>query len=334
MPSRLSPIGLLAIVLLLSCARATGAEERISFVSGLDPATAHGLIADRLGLFRKHGIDVTVKKFSSAGAGVRTIYAGETDAGVGGDMNIVSPLAQGNKTVRIVGQLRRGLNGYGAAVAADHIKGPSDLKGRKVGLLQGSPVSHMFFELYRDYHKVDGVERVWLRPQEQLIAFAKGEIDALFIFSPWWQKALEVRPGAHVLAKDSDNSILNSSIVVVIHERLMEKPAAVEAMLRAIKEADDYLNTNRSGTVDILRKEINLSPELINSVLDALDQRLTLDAVLVKNLCQGHEFLKLQGKIADTSKALEWDSVVQDQYLRRVAPDRVSLNKPIRCGGQ
>jgi ABC-type nitrate/sulfonate/bicarbonate transport system substrate-binding protein len=331
MLTRLSLVRLLASTLLLGFASGPIAQERISFVSGLDPATAHGVIADALGLFKKHGIEVTVKKFSSAGAGVRTIYAGETDAGVGGDMNIVSPLAQGNKTVRIIGQLRRGLNGYGAAVAADYIKKPSDLKGRKVGLLQGSPVSHMFFELYRDYHKVDGVERVWLRPQEQLIAFAKGDIDALFIFSPWWQKALEVRPGAHVLAKDSDNNILNSSIVVVVHERLMERPAVVEAMLRAIKEADDYLNTNRKGTIEILRKEINLSPELIASILDSLDQRLTLDTVLVKNLCQGHEFLKLQGKISDKGKALEWDSVVQDQYLRKVAPDRVSLNKPIRC---
>lgn len=292
-----------AIAVFLSASAA--AQERITFVSGLDPATAHGLIADRLGYFKKHGLQVTVKKFSSAGAGVRTIYAGETDAGVGGDANVVSPLAQGNKTVRIVGQLRRGLKGYGAAVAGDHIKRATDLAGKKVGLLQGSPVSHMFFELYSKYHKISGVERVWLRPQEQLIAFSKGEIDALFIFSPWWQKALEVRPGAHVLAKDHDNNILNTSIIVVVHERLMSKPHVIDAMLKAIKDADDYLNSNREGTVQILQKELNLDPPLINAILDSLEQRLTLDDVLVRNLCQGEEFLRLQNKIPASGVVLD-----------------------------
>jgi len=310
------------------------AQDRISFVSGLDPATAHGLIAERLGYFKKHGLEVSVKKFSSAGAGVRTIYAGETDAGVGGDGNIVSPLAQGNKTVRIVGQLRRGLKGYGAAVAGNHIKRPADLTGKKVGLLQGSPVSHMFFELYSKYHKIDGVERVWLRPQEQLIAFSKGEIDAVFIFSPWWQKALEVRPGAHFLAKDHDNNILNSSIVVVVHERLMSKPQVIEAMLRGIKDADDYLNSNREGTVQILQKELDLPPALINTILDSLEQRLTIDDVLVRNLCQGEDFFRLQKKMPQLSVTLDWDTTVQEQYLRAIAPDRVSVKKPIRCATQ
>lgn len=323
---------LMSVVFFFSTAIALAqAQEPIVFTSGIDPATSHGLIAQHLGLFKKYGLNVTVKKFSSAAAGVRTIYAGENDAGVGGDMNVVSPLAQGNTTVKIVGQLRRGLKGYGAAVAADYIKKPSDLTGRKVGLLQGSPVSHLFFELYAKFHGVKEVQRVWLNPQEQLIAFANGDIDALFIFSPWWQQALGVRKGAHVLAKDFENNILNASIIVVIHERLMKKPEVVKALLRAINDADDYLNSNREGTVKIMQQELNLKADLINSILDSLEQRLTLDDVLVRNLCRAYDFLKLQKKVSDTTAAMDWDGTILERYLKEVAPERVSLQKPIRC---
>lgn len=119
--------------------------KRIVFTSGLDPASAHVVIAGALGLFEKHGLNVTVKKFPSALAGVRTVFAGENDAAQVGDMPVVSPLAQGAK-IKIIAGTRKKLKRYGAAIAADFIKKPSDLNGRRVGMLRGSPVSHVFFE--------------------------------------------------------------------------------------------------------------------------------------------------------------------------------------------
>lgn len=306
------------------------AQDQIVFTSGIDPATSHGLIAKNLGLFDKHGVNVTVKKFSSANAGVKTIYAGENHTGVAGDMNILSPLAQGNYSVRVIGQLRRGLKGYGAAVVAADIKKPSDLEGKKIGLLQGTPVSHLFFELYAKKHGIKDVERVWLRPQEQLIAFSKGDIDGLFIFSPWWQKALKVRDGAHVLVPDHEAG-LSASIIVTIREDLIDKPETVKSILRAIKEADDYLNSNREGTVKVLAKETKIEPELINSILDSLEQRLTLDSVLVNNLCREFAFLKDIGRVPPDTK-IDWNKVILTEYMEELYPDRVSIKKPITCG--
>jgi ABC-type nitrate/sulfonate/bicarbonate transport system substrate-binding protein len=118
--------------------------------------------------------------------------------------------------------------------------------------------------------------------------------------------------------------------VLVIHERLLKKPDTVKALLRAIKDADDYINTNRKGTVEIMEKELNTKPDLINTILDSLEQRLTMDEVLVKNLCQSFRFLKAQKQIADDTK-IDWDGAVSEQYLREIAPERVSLKKPIKC---
>ncbi len=168
------------------------AAKKITFTSGIDPAVAHGLIAKSLGLFKKHGLNVVVKKFPSATAGLRTVAAGENDAGQASSMSFVSNLAQGGP-LRVIGSTRKKLKKFGAIVATADIKKPSDLNGRKVGLKRGSSTSHLFFMLFAKYHGLKDFKVIWLPPQQMLIAFSRGEIDAFTIWSPWWQKGLDVR---------------------------------------------------------------------------------------------------------------------------------------------
>ena len=76
---------------------------------------------------------------------------------------------------------------------------------------------------------------------------------------------------------------------------------------------------------------IVFEPKLINAILDALEQRLTLDRVLVNNLCQGLKFLKSIDVVrADAN--VDWSKAVLTQYMEQVFPDRVSVSNPITCG--
>lgn len=302
-------------------------KEPIRFTAGLDPAMAHGIIADKLGLFKKHGVNVSVKKYSSAAEGVRSVLAGENDAGQSGDTVVISPLAQGSE-VKIIATTRKKLKKYTAAVGADFIKKPSDLNGRRIGMLRGGPTSHFFFESFASFHKIEKVERVFLRPQEQLIAFSKGEIDALFVFSPWWQKALEVRPGSHVIAYDYENDVCGADATISMHPRLGKDPQRVEAMLSALIEADVYLNNNPNGAAELLSGEINLTPKEVLSILEKVEQRLALDEIMVTNFCRATKFMLSIGQI---TKEPDWDAAVADQYLRSVSPERVTFSKPIKC---
>src|SRR5688500_18329571 len=95
---------------------ATGsfAQDRIVWAAGIDPATSHGIIAEKLGFFEKHGVkNIIVKRYPSSAAGIRSVLAGENDIGQGGDMNMVAPLSQGSK-IKIIGSTRKKLNRYGA----------------------------------------------------------------------------------------------------------------------------------------------------------------------------------------------------------------------------
>ena len=319
-----------AVMLAMSGLIAMSAQAqsmKLSFSSGVDPATAHGIIADKLGLFKKHGLDVTVKKYPSAVAGFRTVVAGENDAGQATDMPVISPLVQGAK-LKIVASTRKRLMKYAAVVAAENIKTPADLAGKKIGTARGGSSGQMFMELFLKYHKVNGAQPVWLQPQEQLIAFSRGDVDALVVWVPWFHKALTVRPGAHVLAYDMDNNLYSSDALIVVTDRVAQNPATVRALLKALLEADQYIAKNRKGAEQILSKELSIKPDEIGAQLDTVEQYLALDDIMVKHLCQSAKFLISNNQIP---KEPDWSVAIADQFLREVAPERVTYRKPIDC---
>lgn len=80
-PSRRMILTIIAFLLSFPLAISLVEAQSITFTSGIDPAVGHGLIAKDLGLFKKNGVNVVVKKFPSATAGLRTVAAGENDAG-------------------------------------------------------------------------------------------------------------------------------------------------------------------------------------------------------------------------------------------------------------
>jgi NitT/TauT family transport system substrate-binding protein len=313
---------------MLADASLSVAQERVVWATGIDPATSHGIIAEKLGLFEKYGVkNIVVKRYPSSAVGIRSVLAGENDIGQGGDMNMVAPLSQGSK-IRIIGSTRKKLDHYGAAIATAEITKPSDLSGKTVGLAKGSPVSHMFFDLWAAHNKVSNVEKIWLAPQEMLVAFSRGEIAALFVWSPWWQKALEVKPGAHVLTYDSTDNLLSADTVIAMTPKLEQHPETVKNILRAIKDADDYINNHRKETVELLSKELKLEPKLVSDILGSMTQKLAVDERLKFHMCQAYKFLLANKQV---SQEPDWDSAIDDQYLRAVAPDRVTLRKPMRC---
>ena len=101
---------IVSVALAFTTLTSSVAQERIVWATGIDPATSHGIIAEKLGLFEKYGVkNIVVKRYPSSAVGIRSVLAGENDIGQGGDMNMVAPLSQGSK-IKIIGSTRKKLN--------------------------------------------------------------------------------------------------------------------------------------------------------------------------------------------------------------------------------
>ena len=326
-PSRRMIHAIFAFLLSFTLAISLVEAQSITFTSGIDPAVGHGLIAKGLDLFKKHSVKVVVKKFPSATAGLRTVAAGENEAGQASSMSLVSNLAQGGP-LRVIGSTRKKLKKFAAVVATADIKQPSDLNGKKIGLKRGSSSSNLFFMLYAKHHGLKDYKVTWLPPQQMLIAFSKGEIDAYAIWSPWWQKGLEVRKGAHVLAYDQDNGVYSGDVVIIIHKKIQRDRTTVEALTRALVEADEYMQNNPNGAAKILAKEMRTTPEKVLAIMTRLEQHYALDDILMKDLCQSYGFLARQKKV---KREPDWAVGIDPSFLKAVAPRRVTYKSLPKC---
>ena len=136
-----------AVILVLAIASSVNAAPKKTdwtISSGVDPSGPFQVIAEAMGFFKKQGLNVTVKKYSSATRGFRGMLAGENDMANSGSFAPVSTLAQGSKKFKIVGSTRNSQSGFTAIVVRPGIAGPKDLAGAKVGIARGQPVvSHV-----------------------------------------------------------------------------------------------------------------------------------------------------------------------------------------------
>ena len=320
---------IIAAALVASSSYADAAPKKTDWVigSGADPSGPYQVIAEAKGFFKKHGLNITVKIFSSATRSFRAMLAGELDAANSGSFAPVNTLAQGSKKFRIVASTRLSQSGFTAVVARPGIDGPKGLSGGKVGIAQGSPSSHMWWGAFESHFGLKGTKMLWLQPQEQLIAFSKGEIAAVSIWFPWAGKAMKVLPGAKMLALDKDVGFVNDT-PITMSKRLLADRDAAKALLRAFIDADEFLASNPDESAKIVSKAFNIPLNDTKAISKTIRLKVLLSDGTFKDLCQA---LNFQTKIGKITGKPDWKSGIDHELLREVAPERTTYTKAISC---
>ena len=89
-------------------------------------------IANDVGLFRKHGVEVRLVYIGSGPIGTTSILSGEADIGVIGGFAPIRAIVGGAKNLVIIGQSKHAM--VGAIVGRKEIAGVKELKGKRLGI--------------------------------------------------------------------------------------------------------------------------------------------------------------------------------------------------------
>ncbi len=249
--------------------------------------------------------------------------AGKIDIGSMGDFPLLINAARGkqlNRPTRLVSvtgyNLRGGLNTIVAAPGSK-LTSLKDLKGRKVSTSVGSAADGTLVRaLQRAGIDPDsGIEKLNQQPSVGASALAAGSTDALSQFVAWpgllaYQgKAKAVYDGARL-------NLPTFHGVTAREDFAKERPAVLEAFLKAQAEATDYLNEHPVAAAEKVAKATGLPAEVVY-LYNGAHGIATFDPAIKPQLVSALKEDVSVLKSAKLTGDVDVDSFVDDQYVKK-----------------
>lgn len=237
---------------LASPARAQGKLEPMDIYIGTTPHFGNVIVAAEKGFYQKEGLTAKITNFASGSVAADAFRTGKGSIIVAGDQPSIRLWQQG--FIGISPQAH--YNTLSIIVARKSIKGPRDMKGKKVGVLLGS-TSEFFTKLYLDKGgmSTSDIEMVNLRPAEMVTGLARGDIDAFVIWQPFGWRALAAVKDAHILTT-AKGYFEEWEAVTTTKDYLANHSAELTAFLRGLDAAGKWIPKNLDEAAKIVAAEI------------------------------------------------------------------------------
>jgi NitT/TauT family transport system substrate-binding protein len=223
-------------------------------------------VAQREGLFAKHGVNVEFVPVASAPERDQLLAAGQADGAVN---ETLADMLFNKDTIQMqaVRYALRPTEGHGhffiLASAQGGITAPDGLKGIEIGVSQGTVIEYVTERLLQsagltaDEIKTIAVPKI----PDRMALLASGELKAGVLPDPL--AALAVQQGAVIVADDSAHPEYGFSVISFRKAVIDASPEAIKGFLVAIEEATTLLNADPTKYTSVLSDQKLVPPPLI-----------------------------------------------------------------------
>jgi taurine transport system substrate-binding protein len=242
-------------------------EVRFAFLNGPRP----WILGKIDGTFdRALGVPVKWVRFPSGPPALAALAAGEVDIVRVGSVPVTSALTR-RVPFRIIA-LSGVIDTSERLVARNSIQGIKDLEGRAVATATGSTAHYALLAAFK-VHGVDPakVRIVGLNPADQLAAWKRGDIDAAYIWGPFWHDLAQ--EDGHILLSSGDlnkDGYYLFNAYVVSEEFAANHPELVAAFLGAFQRTVDRYQADPDGSAALIAAELEQGVEGARQTLAGL----------------------------------------------------------------
>lgn len=316
-----SLVAAVAVLGLAACGASGGADPNkptLDLFVGTQPFGTV-FVAEDQKLFEAEGVNVRVQRFSSGTEATEAFRAAGAGLFVAGDMPSI--LAWENGDVEGIAPISSDTTTF-SLVVGPGINSAADLKGKKVATVKGS-TGDLFIRSYLQKHHMTAsdVTLVNLGPGDLAAALSRGDIGAFAWLGPEVSKGVQATKGAKILQEGTDGYVVNH-IVLSATESLLKKPQAIEAVIRALKKAQDIVRSDPDAAVESIVGVTGMSEDTARSDIKRItyDMRFTPSFVSEMNhigrLSKDAGFLK---------KPLDLDASFDPSFLKSVDSTLVTV---------
>lgn len=235
-------------------AMAQSADMTIGYIADFPNASVLAIAQDQK-LWEAEGVTPSVKVFTNGPIQIQAMGAGSLNFGTIGPGALWLPASGKAKVV--------GVNDIGFSdrvIAQSSIASITDLKGKKVGVPQGTSGDMILrMALTKAGMTIADIQMVPMDPSTIVAAFTSKQIDAAGIWYPLIDTIKPRVPDMKELAANKDfypqTSFINT--FVARNEVVQQNPDTVKTFLRVMKKAMDYRVANLDRSIEITTAFLN-----------------------------------------------------------------------------
>lgn len=278
-------------------------------------------VAAERGIFKKYGLEPVVQVFSYGADTLDAVLAGRSDFGVGMDFATLTRLATGQ--LRVVASIMEPDPGFHKLAVRAGINGPQDLKGKSLGVAQGSLQHYVTLRYLEVNHIPDESVKLTSFSSlfEILAALRAGRIDAAWVWGNGVDEALKIE-GVRILT--DDGAAKNPSVGYLVASRQFAErdPKVVKAVLQALVEASDWMETHMEEASKIVAAKVNAPQERVLTEMKRENYTFTLKASQIEAMVKLANFMVKNGILKAEIPVKQY---MDPAPLREVDPKRVAF---------
>ncbi|AZG13528.1 ABC transporter substrate-binding protein [Cupriavidus pauculus] len=267
-------------------------------------------LADKAGIFKKHGVDVEIKMIPQKDRHL-ALASGAIQCAATTVETHVAWNANGVPITQIV-QLDKSYGADGLAVRGD-VKSFADLKGKTIGVdAPGTaPYFGLAWMLKKNGMTLKDVKLTTLSPQAAAQAFVAGQNDAAMTYEPYLSTVRANPDKGRILATTLDYPMVTDTLGCA-PKWLKDNPKAAQALVDSYFEA-----------LELIRKEPEKSNEIMGAAVKQTGEQFAKSSSYLRWQDKAANQKFFSGELASFSK--EAADVLKDIGVIRQVPDVTAL---------
>lgn len=278
------------------------------------------IIAKQQGFFKKHGLDVTIKNYISGAPAVTDMLAGNVDVVTASDFVGVSNYFT-HRNLRVLATQARA-DSFFLVVRTDHgLKSSIDLKGKRIGITRNT-AGEFFLGQYLTLHylKQSDVRLVSMPPDKLVEDLIAGSLDAIVTFDPHITEAqTKLKSAVSIWALPGNFAQLYGTSNLT-----SKRPQVVERYLRAMVEAEEYIQTHNDTARQIVGDFLHLDDAYMKRVWARITFSVSLDQDLLINM-EDEARWSIENKLSSATTVPDYLQMIYFNGLERVKPDGITI---------
>ena len=270
----LLPLFILLALVLSACGASNNGSTSTKYSGTIHIAsstwTGYALIylANAKGIWRQHGLDVNFKDIEDPNDRFIALAAGRLE----GMASTVDAFArqQSNGVAAVeVFPIDASVGGDGI-LAANSIQSVADLKGKTVGVNQGS-VSEWFLAqvLEKNGLHLSDVKEQNMTSGAAGAAFVASKLDVAVTWEPWLSKA-KARTDGHVLVSSKQYPDLIMDSFAFRKDFIQKYPDTVKDFMKAYYDAFNWMQANQTEALKVIGDAVQESPSDVSADLSTM----------------------------------------------------------------